>query len=1022
MSQNAAAHICVVVFLTLACLSALPPTLRGVPRRAQLKLHKGGVAHIEIDFRQSEVTRPVAQDGEFSEWTSKVLNNMASATRVLDNMYLLVYSSGWENWGRVNSDTMACGEKVAWAKTHGNAFPLSRKDFLSISQRNSRIADQGAATPAYLLAAAPFGEFGGRNPLVSGLWRWSADGGRAETILTFNSPRPHSFFFAFAWCADVEEIEPTETLATKAEALYRVPASSDASGDLNGIRFRLEMRNMPKDGEGGGLTHFGADESANLPLAAIGVAWAMAELALMQATQIALACRMKLHRIVVFLAVAIFCQVLGMVLLLAKQVYYAERGVDSFWLGFFAQLLPLCAEAIVLFDLVLIAKGYAITRRKLSAATWKKIFAFMASYFSFQLMLFMWAKFGYTDADAVYYMQAPPGFMLVLMRGFAVPWILWSVTTSLKKKRKKRFFVGFTIGAVAWVGSFPLLWLFSWILPDSMRAQVMLCFEIIIACSAQTVLTLLVFPLWPELNLQCCGKRCSFGCFPFHKTTWQVDDPVNFERPPPAPPGAGNASHPIVVDASGQRVQQLGSTYLLQVVEPSDTGTGGGARRRRDPRRRDQGRRSDGGDGRGSRDGSASPRSGDNGRAVSGRREGDDSELSEDDRGITTVGDSRRRARADAAGAGRGAAQPNVIDRIATARHRGRSNQVPSHIAAGLHAKKERRRIKANQRPGTGTQLLLTAAGGAAQRALPPPGDPWSGETPYVKTAEEKLIDHYATKQLRVARRYATFLQLKTMEMVDRAREIVASLEELQIPDAGGDEWVQYVESREEHAQSTLDERGSDSEAEHADLARWRRERRSPVRHAGGGGENGVELQSISSAADHPHHPDRARLGADEERDAVDSRRPSQPSFAMPDARAADGGGERWRSSFSSRGSNDEERVSLTPRAIRHRNADLLTRDVDDSDMAAGDEDDETGAAQTDARESDEEEGQRGGSEVASGSKWRVARVKMSTASAVSAPVTERRIERILRERKVRVRSSALRGCCCARALSLSIL
>ena len=989
------------------CVSHLLPPSRA-PRslRAQLKLHKGGVAHIELDFGGSVVNwrQRIRSLFRTQDWERTTL-----AADILQSMHLLVYSGGWENWDKVNSETMTCGEKVAWAKAHGNAFPLSKTDGSSIRQRNARIQElAGATTPSYLFSAAPYGEFGGRNPLVSGLWRWSADGARAETILTFQAALPHSFFFAFAWCADVEEIEPTQPLATKAEALYRVPASSDAGGDLSGIRFRLEMRNMPTDGGGAGLSHFGADEAANLYLAAIGVAWGVAQLVLMQATQIALACKMKLHRIVVFLAGAIFCQALGMILLLAKQIHYADRGVQSFWLGFFAQLLPLCAEAIVLFDLVLVAKGYAITRRKLSAATWKKIFAFMAAYVSLQLMLFVWAKFGYTEADAVYYMQAPPGFMLVLMRGFAVPWILWSVSTSLKKKRKKRFFVGFAVGAVAWVASYPLLWLFSWLLPDSMRAQVMLCFEIIIACSAQTALTLLVFPLWPELNLQCCGKRCSFGCFPFHKTTWQVDDPVNFDPPPPAAPGAVRARRPIVVDASASAsgggggavtlgVQQVGRAYLLQVVEPGDAGAGGGARRRRDPRRRG---------GRDGRDGSASPRSGDESGAEFGHHEGDDSELSEGGRD-TAAGDSRRRARTNAVGTGRGAARPNLIDRVGTARQRGRANQVPSRIAAELRAKKERRRATANARPGAGTQLLLTAAGGTSARAIPPPTDPWSGEPPYVKTAEEKRIDHYATKQLRVARRFATLLQLKTMDMVDRARGIVASVEELRIPDAGGDEWMDYVESREVRAESAAGERDGERDAEHADLARWRRERRSPARLApADGGEDGVELRSLTTEAEHPHHPDRVERGADAgaEPGAADARRPSQPSFAMPNVGASEGGRERWRSSFSSRGSNDEERASLTPRAIRHRNADALTRDVDDSDMAAGDEDDETQAAQTDARESDnEEEWERGGVASAPRSKWRTARLQMSAAAAVAAPVTERRIERILREQKVRV-------------------
>jgi len=125
----------------------------------------------------------------------------------------------------------------------------------------------------------------------------------------------------------------------------------------------------------------------------------------MQATQLILACKMKLHRIVTFLACAIMLQCLGMVCLLCEKVWYASTGVDMFWLSFFAQLLPQIAETIVLFDLILVAKGYAITRRKLSAATWKKVFTFVVSYACLQILLFAWAKFGYNEEEAVYYMQ-----------------------------------------------------------------------------------------------------------------------------------------------------------------------------------------------------------------------------------------------------------------------------------------------------------------------------------------------------------------------------------------------------------------------------------------------------------------------------------------------------------------------------------------------------------------------------------------------------------------------------------------
>ena len=105
-----------------------------------------------------------------------------------------------------------------------------------------------------------------------------------------------------------------------------------------------------------------------------------------------------------------------------------------------------------------------------------------------------------------------------------MPWILWSITTSLRKKRKRRFFIGFAIFSVIWIGSYPMLWLLSWAVPEYTRAQVMLGLEICLAHGSQTILVILIFPLWPNFQITLCGKKWGFGCFPFHKVRVYIYD------------------------------------------------------------------------------------------------------------------------------------------------------------------------------------------------------------------------------------------------------------------------------------------------------------------------------------------------------------------------------------------------------------------------------------------------------------------------------------------------------------------
>ena len=82
-----------------------------------------------------------------------------------------------------------------------------------------------------------------------------------------------------------------------------------------------------------------------------------------------------------------------MILLLAQQLRYMKEGdTKTFTLTLISQLCTGAADTTTLFVIALVAKGYAITRRKLSAATWKKISVFIAIYSCTQISLFIWAK------------------------------------------------------------------------------------------------------------------------------------------------------------------------------------------------------------------------------------------------------------------------------------------------------------------------------------------------------------------------------------------------------------------------------------------------------------------------------------------------------------------------------------------------------------------------------------------------------------------------------------------------------
>jgi len=96
----------------------------------QLSLWQGGAAHVSIDFKDKV-------------WADTVTIGRSTYMRppdaALAQMHLLIYSSGWDSWKKVRSSAMTCGEKVEYARTNGNAFPLSVNDDPTVLMRNVKV-------------------------------------------------------------------------------------------------------------------------------------------------------------------------------------------------------------------------------------------------------------------------------------------------------------------------------------------------------------------------------------------------------------------------------------------------------------------------------------------------------------------------------------------------------------------------------------------------------------------------------------------------------------------------------------------------------------------------------------------------------------------------------------------------------------------------------------------------------------------------------------------------------------------
>ena len=491
--------------------------------------------------------------------------------------------------------------------------------------------------------------------------------------------------------------------------------------------------------------------------------------------------------------------------------------------------------------------------------------------------------------------------MLVLLRIAAAPWVIYATVTSLKKKRKKRFFIGFAVCAVFWILLFPTSYAACWLVPDYTRESLMLGYELVIAFSAQTTLLLLVFPLWPDVVCECCGHRFGLGCFPFHKTTWEILDPLrkpkrerdealigrseeelmraamaarrdvdahvirdenqklggdvsihlrrssgggvlgegvdlrkwtdlktnvalqneeasgsasrsaipaadSFElgrantivaAAPKGASAAGNesaeesgsttavqilqkASAPFRYTLKYVRAQSrsnqvpLGSEARLRAAAVANRASGRSERLNRGDRHLPTGRYAhrDDGDDDGDDDEDATDEDGD--QTEDGEGEGDESDAVEEI--------EREAGETEAAWITRRDDWQRTVAEANSAHAKSKSKENDSNSSS-----RTRRLSKVGD--------MLTQQISTRRSTEPPP-----------KSATQKAAERQASVQLREARRYAMRLQLRCNTMVECAKAIMSSLDELTIPDAGGDAWYSYVDARSAFAEEKDEE------------------------------------------------------------------------------------------------------------------------------------------------------------------------------------------------------------------------
>uniref|UniRef100_A0A182KEC1 Uncharacterized protein n=1 Tax=Anopheles christyi TaxID=43041 RepID=A0A182KEC1_9DIPT len=316
---------------------------------------------------------------------------------------------------------------------------------------------------------------------------------------------------------------------------YIAIANCDGAGKGLDVKYRFRMTNGPP----GDFwhEHFSADEMYIPPiLMAESIAYSMLLLAVFICA-IELKARHLYHCTYRLFTVSVLLQWFGVLLLSVTWTKYAVSGIGPF--PNFGGIFTSASEISFLLLLLLMAKGYTITRARLKTCSTVKITIFINLYVVVYVSLYIYQAEAFDPGEVLNLYESPAGFGLAGLRCAGWIFFMYACAATIRKFAEKTpFYYPFTMLGSLWILSGPVLTLLGVsVLDPWVRESVMHGALGAVAFAGHLAFLWLTWP-----------SRANRS-FPYHVRTNHVgithgeDDEVTYPKHPYEPTTLANHNH-----------------------------------------------------------------------------------------------------------------------------------------------------------------------------------------------------------------------------------------------------------------------------------------------------------------------------------------------------------------------------------------------------------------------------------------------------------------------------------------------
>ncbi|CAG0884590.1 unnamed protein product [Darwinula stevensoni] len=222
--------------------------------------------------------------------------------------------------------------------------------------------------------------------------------------------------------------------------------------------------------------------------------------------------RQLLHVTYKLFVTSLILQCVGVLFLVLAYARYGVDGVGWPGIKLTGELLESCSEIIFVLMLLLVAKGYTITRGRLRQGSSVKLTLFMCAYCLAYATLFIYQQQNFDPGEVLYLYESPPGYGIVSLRLIAWVSFGYSVFFTLKHyPEKNSFYLSLLVFFTLWFVAGPMVILLAaYVIPDWIREKTVNAVELSVTFLGHMVFLILTRPSAANDN------------FPYHVRTTQI--------------------------------------------------------------------------------------------------------------------------------------------------------------------------------------------------------------------------------------------------------------------------------------------------------------------------------------------------------------------------------------------------------------------------------------------------------------------------------------------------------------------